>query len=213
MKKILYPIFLKLSCKMQDNFWRYVYEDLAYGRAPYGLYLQDDYLCCYIKNKEFSYKITDNESTLNELHDLLKKKAGILSEKDKIEDRDSLLNEKLTKIKSIHKKTYRDTLIQNYIIREGKLYNIDIECLRKLLKFLNNGFLFKIISLQDLCFTTDQNMIESIRGIVFEKNRIKINHDLFSNIHNVSIEEEEIKKQNVIQIWKNFVEEQSIIIA
>ena len=121
MKKILYPIFLKLSCKMQDNFWRYVYEDLAYGRTPYGLYLQDDYLCCYIKNKEFSYKITDNESTLDELHDLLKKKAGILSEKDKIEDRDSLLNEKLTKIKSIQKNISHQMLYlsQDAIINFG----------------------------------------------------------------------------------------------
>lgn len=204
MKKILYPIFLKLSSKMTDNFWRYVYEDLSYGKTPYGLYIQDEYLVCYIKNKEFSYRINDStEESLEELHVLLKKRAGILSEKDKIEDRETLLNEKIEQTKSIHKKTYRDNLIQNYIIRQGKKYNIKTDVLKNLLSFLSNAFLFKIITLQDIQFKLDQ--IESIQGIIFKKNKILIQHDLFSNIHNTSIVEDELRKQNVLELWGQFL--------
>lgn len=204
MKKILYPIFLKLSSKMTDNFWRYVYEDLSYGKTPYGLYIQDEYLVCYIKNKEFSYRINDStEESLEELHVLLKKRAGILSEKDKIEDRETLLNEKIEQTKSIHKKTYRDNLIQNYIIRQGKKYNIKTDVLKNLLSFLSNAFLFKVISLQDIQFKLDR--IESIQGIIFKKNKILIQHDLFSNIHNTSIVEDELRKQNVLELWGQFL--------
>ena len=144
MKKILYPIFLKLSSKMTDNFWRYIYEDLAYGKTPYGLYIQDNYLCCFIRNKEFSFKITDNVDSLEDLHNLLRKRAGILSEKDKIEDKENIYNEKSRESQCITKKNYRDNLIQNYIIKSGKKYNIKLELLKSLLMFLNNAFLFKI---------------------------------------------------------------------
>ncbi len=197
-------MFLKMSSKMTDNFWRYVYEDLSYGKTPYGLYIQDEYLCCYIKNKEFSYRITDStEESLEELHLLLKKRAGILSEKDKIEDRETLLNEKIEQTKSIHKKTYRDNLIQNYIIRQGKKYNIKTDVLKNLLSFLSNAFLFKVISLQDIQFKLDR--IESIEGIIFKKNKIFIQHNLFSNIHNTSIIEDELRKQNVLELWGQFL--------
>ena len=75
--EIQYPIFLKLSSRMVDSFYKYMYEDLSYGILPYGLYLQDNYLCCYLKHKEFSYKLGD-DADIKEIHNLLKK-SGILS--------------------------------------------------------------------------------------------------------------------------------------
>mgnify|MGYP001474951737 FL=1 len=204
-KDIKYPIFLKLSSKMDDNFWRFIYEDLAYGKVPYGLYIQDNYLCCYIKNKEFSYKITNNSDSLDELHSLLRKRAGILSEKDRIHTRENLYNQKITEMHSINKKNYRDNLIQNYVICQGKKNNIKLDILKNLLMFLNNAFLFKVISLNDITF--DNQSIESIKGILFKKNKIIIKYNLFSNVNNISIVEDEIKKQNIIQLWKIFIDE------
>ena len=204
-KDIKYPIFLKLSSKMDDNFWRFIYEDLAYGKVPYGLYIQDNYLCCYIKNKEFSYKITNNSDSLDELHSLLRKRAGILSEKDRIHTRENLYNQKITEMHSINKKNYRDNLIQNYVICQGKKNNIKLDILKNLLMFLNNAFLFKVISLNDITF--DNQSIESIKGILFRKNKIIIKYNLFSNVNNISIVEDEMKKQNIIQLWKIFIDE------
>tara|TARA_B100001027_G_scaffold213830_3_gene185085 strand:+ start:1456 stop:2040 length:585 start_codon:yes stop_codon:yes gene_type:complete len=190
---------------MDDNFWRFIYEDLAYGKVPYGLYIQDNYLCCYIKNKEFSYKITNNSDSLDELHSLLRKRAGILSEKDRIHTRENLYNQKITEMHSINKKNYRDNLIQNYVICQGKKNNIKLDILKNLLMFLNNAFLFKVISLNDITF--DNQSIESIKGILFKKNKIIIKYNLFSNVNNISIVEDEIKKQNIIQLWKIFIDE------
>ena len=94
-------------------------------------------------------------------------------------------------------------MIQNYIIRQGKKYNIKTDVLKNLLSFLSNAFLFKIISLQDIQFKLDR--IESIQGIIFKKNKILIQHDLFSNIHNTSIVEDELRKQNVLELWGQFL--------
>ena len=204
-KIIKYPIFLQLSSRMDDNFWRFIYEDLAYGKVPYGLYIQDNYLCCYIKNKEFSYKITNNRDSLDDLHTLLRKRAGILSEKDKISTKENLYNQKMNENHSINRKNYRDNLIQNYVICQGKKNNIKLDNLKNLLMFLNNAFLFKVISLNDIKF--NNNTIDSIKGIIFKKNKIIIKYNLFSNVHNTSIVEDEIKKQNIIQLWKVFIDD------
>ena len=206
-KTLLYPIFLKFSSKLQDNFWRFVYEDLSYGITPYGVYIQDDYICCYIKNKEFSWKIVeDNVDSVQQLHELLQKKAGILSEKDKVEKKENLKEEKMKEGKSMNKKTYRDNLIQNYIIKEGKKYEIRIDILKNLLSFLNNAFLFKVISVSDIVFNKLGEM-ESIKGIEFKKNKVVIKYHLFSNVTSSSISEDEVKKHNISSLWKIFLEE------
>ena len=92
-KKILYPIFLKIAITMNDTFWRFLYEDLSYGKCPYGIYIQNDILTCFLKDKEFSYKLDlNNENYITEIHNLLKYKAQILSEKEKIIEKEKKLN-------------------------------------------------------------------------------------------------------------------------
>ena len=98
-KQIFYPVFIKCLSFISDPFWRFVYEDLAYGRCPYGLYLQKNYLCCGIKNKEFTYKIEpdkDPEELFNDTYGLLKNRLGILSEKEKLIQRDKVLRNRLS---------------------------------------------------------------------------------------------------------------------
>ena len=56
-REIIYPIFLECCQFTDDKFWENVFEDLAYGKTPYGTYISKDFLCCSYKKKEFSYKI------------------------------------------------------------------------------------------------------------------------------------------------------------
>ena len=56
-REIVYPIFLECCQFTDDKFWENVFEDLAYGKTPYGTYISKDFLCCSYKKKEFSYKI------------------------------------------------------------------------------------------------------------------------------------------------------------
>ena len=38
-KEIVYPIFLECFQYITDKFWLNIFEDLAYGKAPYGTYI------------------------------------------------------------------------------------------------------------------------------------------------------------------------------
>ena len=80
-KDILYPIFLECLQYTTDTFWENIFEDLAYGKTPYGTYINKNFLCCNYKNKEFSYKIEKKnaDQLYNDVFNLLAKKLGLLS--------------------------------------------------------------------------------------------------------------------------------------
>ena len=62
------------------------FEDLAYGRTPYGTYIVKNFICCNYKGKEFSYKIDEEKSgeeLYEELYSILYNKFGLLSFEDK----------------------------------------------------------------------------------------------------------------------------------
>ena len=42
--ELVYPIFLKCCEISDDDFWKYVFEELAYGRSPYGTYIKKGFL-------------------------------------------------------------------------------------------------------------------------------------------------------------------------
>ena len=203
-KEIIHPIFLKLASSMEDTFWKYIYEDLSYGKCPYGIYLQNDYICCFIKGKEFSYRIVETkEDVMEEIHNLLKKRAGILSDKEKIQQKEDFFQKKSIQKKNINKKFLRENLIQNFILKKGKQYNIKLEHQKNLISFLYIAFLFKSITINDIHFENSE--IVSIDGIEFTDNKISIQKRLLQdNVQQTSINEEE-KKITLIQCWNQFL--------
>lgn len=204
-KDILYPLFLKYSTKIDDSFWKYVYEEMAYGKHPYGIYVQNDYICCFLKGKEFSYKMDENNPNQEEeIHTLLKNKAGILSEKEKIQNKNAFLNENRTN-NSLNKKCIRDTLLENYILCKSEDYNINIDKCRKVISFLLVGFLFKLITLKDVQF--NEKYIKNIKGLEFEDNKIILKNNFLYNKNfcfNSSIFVEENNKKNIEYLWYNY---------
>lgn len=189
---------------MEDTFWKYIYEDLSYGKCPYGIYLQNDYICCFIKGKEFSYRIVETkEDVMDEIHNLLKKRAGILSDKEKIQQKEDFFQKKSIQKKNINKKFLRENLIQNFILKKGKQYNIKLEHQKNLISFLYIAFLFKSITINDIHFENSE--IVSIDGIEFTDNKISIQKRLLQdNVQQTSINEEE-KKITLIQCWNQFL--------
>lgn len=189
---------------MEDTFWKYIYEDLSYGKCPYGIYLQNDYICCFIKGKEFSYRINETkEDVMEEIHNLLKKRAGILSDKEKIQQKEDFFQKKSIQKKNINKKFLRENLIQNFILKKGKQYNIKLEHQKNLISFLYIAFLFKSITINDIHFENSE--IVSIDGIEFTDNKISIQKRLLhDNVQQTSINEEE-KKITLTQCWNQFL--------
>jgi hypothetical protein len=203
-KEIIHPIFLKIASSMEDTFWKYIYEDLSYGKCPYGIYLQNDYICCFIKGKEFSYRIIEDKSeVLDDIHNLLKNRAGILSDKEKIQQKEDFFQKKTIQKKNINKKFLRENLIQNFILKEGKKYNIKLEHQKNLISFLYIAFLFKSITINDIQF--EKSEIKSINGIEFSENKILIKKRLLQdNIQQTVINEDE-KKTSLVQLWNTFL--------
>ena len=56
-KEIIHPIFLKIASSMEDTFWKYIYEDLSYGKCPYGIYIQNEYIYNIKKHMHNLYDI------------------------------------------------------------------------------------------------------------------------------------------------------------
>ena len=130
----------------------------------------------------------------------------------------------ITQTKSIKtKRAIVTSLIQNYILNKGDKHKINISKLKKLLKLINNGLLFKIISCNDFTFEKNHN-IKDIKGIyfsdrqyrsrsrvIFENSFNRVRQDLSSIDHDSLWDDYDCHLSNKIftigKLWEIFVNE------
>lgn len=128
-KEIIYPYFLHCCHETDDLFWKYIFEDLSYGRTPYGVYFTKGFICCGFKGKEFSYRI-DKDKPIPELFSDVKKilqnKLGLQSSEDLINNRQKF--DETTKELSlsdcsdwskVKKKEVKNLLLENFVIKNN----------------------------------------------------------------------------------------------
>lgn len=188
-REIIYPIFLECCQFSSDTFWENIFEDLAYGKTPYGTYISKDFLCCSYKNKEFSYKIErkDPERMYNEVYGLLSKKLGILSTREKAMKRvdfhkiEDQIKEGRRNWNSIRKKNVKDLLIENFVISMKNRHNLSIKQTRYLLSIIFIAMVFKVITSKDIDYRDGK--IHNIEGIDF----VNKNVVLRKNVYNIDI--------------------------
>jgi hypothetical protein len=182
-KEIIYPIFLE-CCKYteDDDFWKYIFEDLAYGKCPYRTYIRHNYLCCKMKDREFSYRIDntrDAKIVYKEIYNLFYDKAGILSELDL--ERKKLYFESIEKNiqeirasswSAIKKKSIKEQLIEDFVISMKQKYNLSFSQTKKLSSVISIGIIFKLITSQDINYENGE--IQSIDCISFDNKKISI---------------------------------------
>lgn len=191
--ELQYPIFLDASQYAQDTFWKYVFEDFAYGRTPYGVYITKNFICCNYKDKEFSYKIDLTKSgkqLYDELYHILYNKFGLLSMEDK-----QILRSKFEKTRdesllmnnlswgSIKKKNIKHLLIENFVIEMKKKFNLTIAQTKTLLSYIVIGLIFKTIETSNIDY--QDGHIKNIDGFKFDKNYFAVPDDLF-NFDNIA---------------------------
>jgi hypothetical protein len=178
-KEILYPVFLECLQFINDAFWENIFEDLAYGKTPYGTYISKDFLCCNYKDKEFSYKIEkkDPETLYNDIYSLLGKKLGILSLRDKtnrqidFQNIENELKECRKNWANIRKKNIKDLLIERYVLNMKTKYSLSYKQSQTLLSTIFIGLVFKVISVKDIKYS--DGSITEIDGITFDEKDFK----------------------------------------
>jgi hypothetical protein len=185
-KEIIYPIFLECSQYAEDTFWINIFEDLAYGKTPYGTYINKDFLCCKYKNKEFNYKIEKKNSKelYDDIYNLFANKLGLLSQIDKINQKIDFYNleEEIKSYKkswvNIKKKNIKDLFIENYVIEMRNKYNLTLKQSKFLLSIIFIGMIFKVFSIKDINY--EDGKITSIEGINFKKKNVIIEKNIYN---------------------------------
>ena len=128
-KEIIYPCLLHCCRETVDDFWHYIFEDLACGKPPYGAYFAKNFLCCAFRGKEFSYKIDPNKpitELYNDIKEILYTKLGLRSKEDMIAQRqkferssDELSLNELNDWNTIKRKEVRNLVLEKFVLKIG----------------------------------------------------------------------------------------------
>ena len=175
MKKIVYPIFLECCQYTNSIFWENIFENLAYGKAPYGSYISENVLCCSYKQKEFNYKIEkkDSETVYKEVFSLLTNSLGIFSQQEKVENDIKNSRKNWNDIK----KNVKELLIELYVSRMRNKYSLSIKQARHLLSSILIAIVFKAITVNDIDYSNGR--INKIDGINFMRKQVIITRNLW----------------------------------
>jgi len=190
-KEIIYPIFLECCQYAHDPFWEIIFDDLAYGKCPYGTYISKDFLSCSYKNKEFSYKIErkNSKQLYNDVYNLFTEKLGILSQKEKnkkklaFHEMEMSIKESRQDWASIRKKNIKDILYRKYVIDMKNKYDLNTKQCKYLFALILIAVTFKTLTSKDIEYKNDR--IISISGIVISKDEIKLEKSLWSTDSNI----------------------------
>lgn len=185
-KEIIYPVFLECCQYTDDTFWENIFEDLAYGKAPYGTYISKDFICCSYKKKEFSYRIEkkDVKTIYIEVYNLLTRKLGILSQREKVKKRkaftdlEETIKESRKSWSDIKKKNMKELLIELYVTRMKIKHSLSIKQARYLLSVIMLALAFKVITGDDIEYVNDH--IVHIDGIDFTNKQVIVERDLYN---------------------------------
>lgn len=180
-RELLYPFFIDCCELTNDKFWKSVFEDLAYGIAPYGAYVSKGAIMCNYKDKEFMYRITKKEpkDLYNDIFNLFTTKLNILSKEQIIQRKENVerIQEDVTDWSSIKKKNFKDVLIENWAISMQKKHKLSLKQTRYLISIIFLGLIFKIFTSKDI--VVNNGVVEEIKGISFEQGKVHVERDIY----------------------------------
>jgi hypothetical protein len=174
MAKAQYPIFLEFTHHVKDEYWKLLYEDMAFGKFPSGVYIQKNYFCCFCKGKEFSVELISKDfSVFTQIHSLLSNDLGIRSEKEKLSLKENIIQSQTVKDP---KRLIKDISLTSFIIKKGEKFRLPDNIIRKIFSLFIIGFMFKTLILRDVIF--QGNDIQEIRGFSFSDRKVRINKNI-----------------------------------
>lgn len=199
-----HPIFLEFVHHVKDEYWKLLYEDMAFGKFPSGVYIQKNYFCCFLKGKEFSVELVPNNfSVFTQVHSLLSNDMGIRSEKEK-----QILKEAIFQSQSVKdpKRLIKDVSLTSFIIKKGEQHHLPDTIIRKIFSLFIVGFMFKTLLLKDVVF--HGNEIHEIRGFSFTEKKVRINKNILE-LKKPNLENDLIRNDNTSVLsshWQKYMD-------
>lgn len=192
---LVHPIFLQCCEYLTDPFWLYIFEDLAYGKCPYGIVLQDSSVCCILKNKEFVYHYQDKapQDVGNELCNIFAHKMNLLSLCDHQRFRVQCQNDikrymdHLANWNDIKRKNLRFLLLENFTLQQKDKWNYSMAFARKLYSLIFIGMQFRTILSKHIIYKNRK--IQSIEPIECAHRKIICKHNIFicKQVNNINV--------------------------
>lgn len=185
--ELSFPIFLECRTQTSDKFWSKIFENLAYNKAPLGVFIKNNHLCYHKNKKNVSYYISSNKSS-NELfmdiYEILHSEVGIISPNQKVENINkcnttfSILKKTNITWSDIKKKHIKDILFELFVIKLKHKYNLSVNESKKLLSLIQTSFTFKKTTNNDVCF--EKGEIQSIKGLFLSDEKCIFSENIFN---------------------------------
>jgi hypothetical protein len=205
-KELLYPFFIDCSLLTNDKFWKSVFEDLAYGIAPYGAFVNKGFIMCNYKDKEFVYKIVkkDPKELYNDIYNLFTTKLNIISSEELSNKKREIerFQEEMTDWSFIKKKNSKDAMIENWAISMKNKHSLSLKQTKYLISIVFLALVFKVITSKDIVIKN--NSIESVNGISFENGKVNLEKDIY-NIQVNSSPDIITDKANMSDEWPKYL--------
>lgn len=166
-KELLHPIFLECRDKTDNEFWKSLYEDMAYGKYPKQIYInQNQQINSTNRSNSFQYDFKDKtvDEMVIEIQELLLMHTNLISNDEINIKKTSNIQYKKdtwTNWKDIKKKYIRDILLMDYCLEIKRLLSFTSNETIYLYERLSNLILYGQLSVIHL----DNNKIVSIDGV------------------------------------------------
>jgi hypothetical protein len=183
-KDIIYPEFLQCLEYESDEYWRRVYENMAYGVMPGKTYISNAHLCCKHNNKTHALKIYANAPKLfrEELHSFLHDTLEIRTSdeiRQMVENID--MSTEVESWTAIKKKNVKEIFIDRFVIEMQKKHRLTTPTARDLLADIYIHILFKFIQPSDI--ELQNGRIQSISGVSFDRDKYTIKGAYSTALH------------------------------
>lgn len=185
--EISYPIFLQCVEYCLDKFWSKIFEDLAYCKTPYGVYLNRDCICCGKGKTGVSTNILETEDPqklYTNVYNLMSK-IGIMSPDERLKKQQDFIDiedsnkANLNKWSDIKKKTIKDLLIELFAVEMKRKYELTIRQTQYLISFICMAMLFKSINSNHI--EMESGRISRVTGIDFSNKHVEYDLELYSS--------------------------------
>lgn len=199
-KGVIFPLFLEVSEKTKDDYWKQFFLDLSIGKIIKGVHVSNGHIQSSNKKKGFSYYFVKKTSDdiINELIPILISNCNTCPDKNvklkSITEKIKKENEeiKLGKWTKIRRKNIKVALLQEYLTELQKNNNLSwIECsyvYNILNNNINSSIMSKIVNLED-------GKIINIKGLEVLDGKIIFEHEFYTNIKEEKKNIEEIEEE------------------